>query len=112
MTASDDAAGPQPLLPKDCTSMEDVRRGVDALDQVLVGLLRIRQDFMEAAARIKPSRDAVYDAERIEAVVAGVMAEAERAGLSAGIAEPVWRVLIERCINYEFDAWDRLRAGR
>ena len=90
--------------------MEDVRRGVDALDQVLVGLLKIRQDFMEAAARIKPSREAVHDAARIEMVVANVLAEAERAGLSAGIAEPVWRVLIERCIAHEFEAFDRLRT--
>ena len=36
-------------------------------------------------------------------------AEAERLGLSTEIAEPVWRLLIERCIAYEFEVCDALR---
>jgi isochorismate pyruvate lyase len=43
----------------------------------------------------------------VEEVVAHVLAEAERAGLSPAIAEPVWRTLIERCIAHELEAFDR-----
>ena len=89
--------------------MTDVREGVDALDRELVRLLVIRQGYMHAAARIKPDRDAVYDAPRIEDVVAKVLAEAKIQGLSADIAEPVWRKLIERCIAHEFDVYDTTR---
>ena len=39
-------------------------------------------------------------------------AEAERQGLEWSIAEPVWRKLMERCIAYEFDVWDELRAPK
>ena len=95
--------------PEDCQTMLEVRAGVDALDRELVRLLVIRQGFMKAAARIKPNRDAVYDAERIEDVVSKVLVEAKAAGLSADIAEPVWRKLIERCIAHEFDVWDTTR---
>jgi isochorismate pyruvate lyase len=42
-------------------------------------------------------------------VVAKVKAVASEAGLSLAIAEPVWRTLVDRCIAYEFGAWDRLR---
>ncbi len=42
-------------------------------------------------------------------VVAKVKAAAVAAGLSEAIAEPVWRTLVERCIAYEFEAFDRLR---
>jgi len=52
--------------------MTDVREGVDALDRELVRLLVMRQGYMHAAARIKPNREAVYDAARIEDVVFGV----------------------------------------
>jgi len=38
-----------------------------------------------------------------------VKAAAREAGLSEAIAEPVWRTLIDRCIAYEFEAWDALR---
>jgi isochorismate pyruvate lyase len=103
------AVEPRPA-PADCTSMEEVRNGVDALDRALVTLLAERQAYMHAAARIKPNRGAVRDEARIEDVVSKVLAEARFAGLSSAIAEPVWRTLIERCIAHEFEVWDRERG--
>lgn len=91
--------------------MAEVRAGVDHLDRQLVALLAERQRYMDAAARIKPNRSEVHDAARIEEVVAKVKVKARAAGLSEAIAEPVWRTLIDRCIAYEFEAWDRLRGG-
>jgi isochorismate pyruvate lyase len=99
---------PRPA-PADCNTMAEVRIGVDALDRLLVTVLAERQRYMDAAARIKQDRDAVRDNARVEDVVAKVKAAAREAGLSEEIAEPVWRALIERCIAYEFDVWDRLR---
>ncbi len=98
--------------PDACTSMAEVRTGVDALDRLLVAVLAERQRYMDAAARIKPNRDAVRDESRIEDVVAKVKAAARGAGLSESIAEPVWRLLIERCIAHELGVWDATRGGR
>ena len=96
--------------PAECDSMADVRQGVDALDRALVTLLAERQGYMDAAARIKADRSKVYDQARIEDVVAKVKAAAREAGLSAAIAEPVWRLLIDRCIAYEYASWDRTKG--
>ena len=95
--------------PETCETMSDVRAGVDEIDRMLVALIARRQGYMDAAARIKPSRSVVRDETRIREVLAKVRAEAERVGLSWGIAEPVWRELMERCIAYEFDVWDATR---
>ena len=95
--------------PADCTTMAEVRQGVDAIDRMLVELLAERQGYMDAAARIKTDRGVVRDVARIEEVVARVKAAAREAGLSEAIAEPVWRTLIDRCIAYEFGVWDKLR---
>jgi len=103
---------PAAPLPEECQTMTDVRKGVDSLDRELVRLLVIRQGYMHAAARIKKDRDAVYDAERIEDVVAKVLVEAKKQGLSGDIAEPVWRKLIERCIAHEFEAWDSTKGRK
>ena len=73
-------------------------------------MLAERQRYMDAAARLKPTRDRVHDAARIEDVVAKVKAAAQDAGLSEAIAEPVWRTLVDRCIAYEFAAFDRLAS--
>ena len=98
------------VSPEEAATMAEVRHGVDALDRALVALLAERQRYMDAAARIKPSRDVVHDDARIEDVVAKVLAAAAPAGLSPDIAEPVWRTLIDRCIAHEFQTWDRTRG--
>ena len=64
---------------------------------------------MVPAARITPDRDAVFDQARIDDVVAKVLVAAEAHHLSPDIAEPVWRLLIDRCIAHEFATWDRTR---
>ena len=92
------------------TSMADVRYEVDRIDRLLVEILAERQSLMDAAARIKGDRKVVHDRARIEDVVAKVKAACESAGLSPAIAEPVWRTLIDRCIAYEFESYDALRA--
>ncbi|MBI1365432.1 MAG: chorismate mutase [Alphaproteobacteria bacterium] len=85
--------------------MEEVRAEIDRLDRRLVALLAERQSYIEAAARIKPRAEEVRLEWRIEDVVAKVLAEAERQGLSKRIAEPVWRTLIDRCIEHEQEFW-------
>lgn len=97
--------------PEACRDMKDVRQGVDEIDLMLVALIARRQGYMDAAARIKPSRAVVRDEARIAQVLANVRAEAARQGLSWEIAEPVWREMMERCIAYEFTVWDALREA-
>lgn len=89
--------------------MSQVRYEIDRLDRLLVGIIKERQDYMDAAARIKDHRAVVRDEARVEDVVRKVLIAANKSGLSANIAEPVWRTMIEQCIAYEFEAWDGLR---
>lgn len=95
--------------PERCETMAQVRDGVDRLDRALAALIAERSRYMEAAARIKPDRDAVRDEARIEDVISKVLAAAKTEGLPREIAEPVWRELVERSIQYEFDVYDRTR---
>ena len=89
--------------------MSELREAIDDLDSRLVALLAVRQAYIERAAQLKTGRDQVRGVERIEEVVARVIAEGKRSGLSAEIAEPVWRTLIEASIKHEFDAFDAKR---
>lgn len=89
-----------------CETMTDVRREIDRLDRELVTLLAERQNYIEQAGRIKASRDKVRDVPRIEDVVAKVLAAAKEAGLSPAMAEPVWRLLIEKSIEHEYVEFD------
>jgi isochorismate pyruvate lyase len=92
--------------PAECRSMAELRVEIDRLDRVLVGLLAERQTYIERAAEIKTDRNVVHDQARIDDVIAKVLVAAKAAGLSATIAEPVWRVLVDRCIAHEFAMFD------
>ncbi|HTT99419.1 MAG TPA: chorismate mutase [Rhizomicrobium sp.] len=96
--------------PEHCRDMTELRAEIDRLDRMLVAMLATRQRYIERAAEIKQDRNVVRDEARIEDVVAKVLAEARKAGLDPKIAEPVWRLLIERCIAYEFERFDELKS--
>lgn len=96
--------------PDDCQSMIDVREGVDATDRELVALLDRRFGYMRAAARIKPTRDAVRDEERKAAVINAARADAEARGIPAEVIAEIWECLVEGSIAYEFGVWDKTRT--
>lgn len=87
--------------------MAEVRAGVDALDRELVALLRRRFDYMDAAARIKPQREAVRDERRKAEVIANARAAGEAAGLPGAEIAALWDRLVEASIAYELAAFDR-----
>jgi isochorismate pyruvate lyase len=78
-----------------------LRDRLDALDRRTVRALARRQRLVEAVARLKGDPARVRDPARVEAVLANVLQAAGAAGLSADIAEPVWRLLVERCADHE-----------
>jgi isochorismate pyruvate lyase len=101
----------EPLDPEDCTTMSQVREGVDEVDRAIVDLLALRFGYMEAAARIKPARSEVRDEARKADVLAKVDAAADEAGLDRDLVARLYEELIEASIAYEFEEFDRLRGG-
>lgn len=96
--------------PDNCTTMDAVREGVDQVDREIVALLDRRFGYMRAAARIKPSRDAVRDETRKAAVIANAVAQADARGIPADVITDIWERLVEGSIAYEFDMWDAARG--
>ncbi len=99
-----------PLDPADCTTMTEVRAGVDHVDRDLIALLARRFGYMRAAARIKPNRNAVRDEPRKAQVIANVRAAAADAGVPDAIVADLWERLVEASIAYELVTFDRTRG--
>lgn len=106
---SDTPASPTAKRPEDCETMVDVRVGVDATDREIMALLDRRFGYMRAAARIKPTRDAVRDEDRKASVIAAAVNEAKVAGVPADVIADIWERLVEGSISYEFEKWDQIR---
>ncbi len=99
------------ILPgPECTTMTDVRTGVDQIDRDLIALLARRFAYMDAAARIKPDRGAVRDEGRKAQVIANARAEAARRGVPDAVVADLWETLVEASIAYELATFDRTRG--
>ncbi|WP_205478673.1 chorismate mutase [Sphingomonas arenae] len=96
--------------PQDCSTMAEVRAGVDAVDRQIVALIARRFGYMDAAARIKPDRSAVRDEWRKADVKAKVDAAAASSGIDRALMSRLYEDLIETSIAYEMDAFDRTRG--
>ena len=97
-----------PILPgPDCSTMAEVRAGVDQVDRELIALLARRFAYMDAAARIKPERGHVRDEARKAQVIANARAEAARSGVPDAVVADLWERLVEASIAHELVAFDR-----
>jgi isochorismate pyruvate lyase len=97
----------EPVSPDACTSMEDVRAGVDALDEAICRLIERRFAYMAAAARIKPSRSDIRDETRKAEVLRNVRRHASAAGWPPALAASLWEALVEASIDFETKEFDR-----
>ncbi len=99
------------LREEECETMADLRLEIDTLDRAIVDMIRIRQSFMDQAARIKKDRNTVRDEERVRDVVMKVAAYAKEAGADPDLVCDMYRKMIEWSINYEMDKFDQINKG-
>jgi isochorismate pyruvate lyase len=75
-----------------------------------VRILAERLTYIERAGHIKQERATVRDEWRINDVLAKVKAACAKEGFPFTIAEPVWRKLMDGCIEHEFEVFDEVSA--
>lgn len=93
-----------------CTTMLEVRQGVNALDDILVPLLVQRSGFITEAARVKNDAQLVRDEARIQDVVDRVRERAVTEGGDPALIEQLYRGMMELFIAHEHQELARLRA--
>ena len=95
--------------PQACTTMTEVRHGVDRLDEEIVALIGERVRYLDAAARIKPDRGAVRDEDRKAQVLANVARLAAEHDVPEAAVAELYERLVEASIAYEFRRFDSTR---
>ncbi|MDT1060522.1 chorismate mutase [Paracoccus sp. CPCC 101403] len=91
----------EPKLSPD-SQMPALRRRIDALDARLIALLAERSRLIDQAARIKTREHlpARIDS-RVEEVAANARRLATQEGLDPGLADALWRLMMEHFIAQE-----------
>jgi isochorismate pyruvate lyase len=99
------------VKPADCRTMAEVRHGVDRVDEEILALLGERFRYMDAAARIKPSRELVRDEARKAEVIGNARARAAAEGVPDELIEILWELLVESSIAHELATFERRAAS-
>ena len=94
-----------------CHSLQDVRDNIDRLDEIIVGLLAERIDYVLQAAQFKETRGDVRIPSRIEFIVKRIRVFAEKEGMDPDMAESVYRHIMEESIAREETRWDKINSA-
>ena len=78
---------------------------MDALDREIIALIAKRVEYVRAAARFKPSAEAVVDHKRMETVLLSRRGWAEDAGLDGAAIQAIYRDLVAYCVSEEQRFW-------
>lgn len=97
----------QPQIPPDrCTSLDEIRAGMDAIDRQIVSLIANRVAYVRAAAKFKTSSANVAAPDRVAAVLKTRRDWAEAKGLSGEVVESLYRDLVAYCVSEEHKQWE------
>ena len=98
--------------PEECASIGEVRRAIDALDREVVALIGRRARYVDAAARFKTDDVSVRAPERREAMLEERRRWAEEEGLSPGVIEAVYEILVSYFTDRELERWRNMASRR
>ena len=89
-------------LPQDCSSIEDVRREIDKIDNEIIGLIGKRFTFIREIIKYKNNADDVYAKERYNTVIARRRELATMHQLNPDVIESIYRILMDYFIKEQF----------
>jgi isochorismate pyruvate lyase len=81
---------------------------MDALDREIISLIAKRVAYVRAAAKFKPTAEAVADHDRMNKVFATRRGWAEEAGLDGAAIEALYRDLVAYCVAEEKKHWQTI----
>lgn len=85
----------------ECSSLDEVRKNIDRIDDEIVRLIYERQTYVIQASVFKKSEDEVNAPDRVEAVITKVRAKASELGTNPDMIEALYRKMISWFIDAE-----------
>ncbi len=87
-----------------CSSLEEVRKNIDRIDEEIIQLIAERGNYVAQAASFKKNEEGVKAPARVEAVLRKVRASAAEHGADPDIVEAVYREMIRQFTSAEMRA--------
>lgn len=96
--------------PEDCTSLDDIRVGIDTIDREVIAALGRRLAYVKAAAAFKPTLESIAAPDRVGHMIPERRIWAQEAGLDADFIGPLFAQIIHWFIAQQVRHWQELRS--
>jgi len=90
-------------LPQECSSIEDVRREIDSIDNEIIGLIGKRFTFIREIIKYKNNAEDVVAKERYNTVIARRRELAAMYQLNPDVIENIYRIMMDYFIKEQFE---------
>jgi len=91
--------------PNDCESLQDIRQGIDHIDQQIIELLAQRMDYVLNAAKFKPDLASIPAPDRVEKMLVQRKQWAEKVSLDPKFIVPLYNQIIQWFIQQQTEFW-------
>lgn len=90
--------------PRACGNIQEIRDAIDVIDKEIIQLFALRHEYVKEIVKYKSGdEEGIIAKERKEEVLKQRKAWAEKKGLDADLMEEVFRLLIDKNIQIQFD---------
>ena len=86
---------------KKCETLEELRKEIDKVDEKIVELIAIRNDYIKQAANFKHTVDEIKADERIDEVLNHVRHKALSLGVSPNMVADLYKEMIDAMVETE-----------
>ncbi|WP_457597716.1 chorismate mutase [Hydrogenimonas sp.] len=86
---------------KKCQTLEELRKEIDEVDEKIVELIAVRNDYIKQAADFKQSVEEIKSDERIDEVMQHVRHKALTLGVSPNMVADIYRTMIDEMVETE-----------
>lgn len=95
---------------KECTTLDEARNEIDKVDEEIVKLVALRNDYIKQIAHFKTSIDEVKAEERIDAVISRVREQAISLGLSPNLINDLYVRMIDAMVESEIAEFNNAKS--
>ncbi|MCF6200533.1 MAG: chorismate mutase [Hydrogenimonas sp.] len=86
---------------KECKTLDELRKEVDKVDDKIVELIAVRNDYIKQAAKFKHTVEEIKADERIEDVLNHVRHKALTLGVSPNMVADIYKQMIDEMVETE-----------
>lgn len=97
--------------PAACTSLDDIRAGIDYHDRQIFDALVDRLGYVKAAVQFKANEQAIPAPERVAAMLEQRLNWAQTAGFDAGFVKALYEQIIYWNIDQQIARWRELHGS-